>query len=356
MVDYAGKDNNSLPYEGKFLAPADGYFSTFRAENRIRNSHLRVTDSCLRMRIFMFLIQKGKIMENGQKHALITGATSGIGYELAKLFARDNYNLVLVARNEDLLKETAREMEAIGNIHTHTFAADLFDPGAPEKIYSFTRERNITIDVLVNDAGQGEWGRFTQTALQRERDLIQLNIVALVSLTKYYLKEMEARKSGKILQLASSVSKAPSPFLSVYAATKAFVLSFTEALIEEMKDTNVTLTALRPDATDTDFFHKAKAENTVTYKEASMYTAEEVAKAGYEGLMDGDAVVIPGFKNKTYDVLNTVLPDSAVAKNMAKQMAPSEKEGGRQRTQHAPSARERRAINERGGLVNGDVV
>ncbi len=317
---------------------------------------MHVTHLPLVLRTFKRLKLIRKIMENGKKHALITGATSGIGYELAKLFARDNYNLVLVARNEELLKTTAREMEQLGEIHTHIIAADLFDPGAPEKIYSFTRDHDITVDVLVNDAGQGEWGRFTETALQRERDLIQLNIVALVSLTKYYLKEMEARNSGKILQLASSVSKAPSPFLSVYAATKAFVLSFTEALIEEMKDTNVTLTALRPDATDTDFFHKAKAENTVTYKEASMYTAEEVAKAGYEGLMDGDSVVIPGFKNKTYDVLNTVLPDSAVAKNMAKQMAPSDKEGGRKHTQHEPSARERRAINEKRGMVNGDVL
>ncbi len=295
-------------------------------------------------------------MEKSQKHALITGATSGIGYELAKLLAKDNYNLVLVARNEDLLRETAREMESIANIHTHILPIDLFEEGAAEKIYSFTRDRDIVIDILVNDAGQGEWGRFTQTALQRERDLIQLNIVALVSLTKYYLKEMEARNSGRILQLASAVSKAPSPYLSVYAATKAFVLSFTEALIEEMKDTEVTLTALRPDATDTDFFHKAKADNTVVYRETSMYTAAEVARAGYEGMMDGDAVVIPGLKNKTYDVLNTVLPDSAVAKNMARQMAPSTKEGGRSHTDHAPSARERRAINEKRGMVNGDVL
>ena len=295
-------------------------------------------------------------MENGHKYALITGATSGIGYELAKLFAKDNYNLVLVARNEELLRQTAGEMEAVAPIKTHILAVDLFEPGAPEKVYSFTRDRDITIDVLVNDAGQGEWGRFTETALQRERDLIQLNIVSLVSLTKYYLKEMEARNSGKILQLASAVSKAPSPFLSVYAATKAFVLSFTEALIEEMKETNVTLTALRPDATDTDFFHKAKAENTVIYKESSMYTAEEVAKAGNEGLMDGDAVVIPGFKNKFQDVMNTVLPDSAIAKNMEKQMAPSDKEDGRSRTRHEPSARERRAINEKKGMMNGDVV
>ncbi|HEX9979016.1 MAG TPA: SDR family oxidoreductase [Flavobacterium sp.] len=294
-------------------------------------------------------------MENQQqKHALITGATSGIGYELAKLFAKDGYNLVLVARNEDNLKETAREMEAISNqIHTHTFAIDLFEPGAPEKIYSWTRDQNITIDVLVNDAGQGEWGRFTETALQRERDLVQLNIISLMSLTKYYLKEMEDRNSGKILQLASAVSKAPSPYFAVYAATKAFVLSFTEALIEEMKETNVTLTVLRPDATDTDFFHKARAENTKVYKESSMYTAEEVAQAGYDGLMDGDAVVIPGFKNKAQEAMNTLMPDSMIAKTMSKQMAPSDKDG-RSQTKHPASERERQSINAKKGMVNGD--
>lgn len=294
-------------------------------------------------------------MEKGQKHALITGATSGIGYELAKLFAKDNYNLVLVARNEQNLRETAAEMEKLGNIHTHILAVDLFEPGTPEKIYSFTRDKGITVDILVNDAGQGEWGRFTETALQRERDLIQLNIIALVSLTKYYLKEMEARNSGRILQLASSVSKAPSPFLSVYAATKAFVLSFTEALIDEMKESEVTLTALQPDATDTDFFHKAKAENTVVYKESTMYSAEEVAQAGYRGLMEGEAVVIPGFKNKAQQAINTVMPDSAIAANMSKQMAPSDKRDGREKTGHAASARERRAINStKNGILNGD--
>jgi short-subunit dehydrogenase len=299
------------------------------------------------------LIVKKEIMENHRKHALITGATSGIGYELAKLFAADHYNLVLVARNEENLRQTAAEMEAISSqIHTHIIVADLFDPAAAEKVYSKTRDLGITIDVLVNDAGQGEWGRFTETALQRERDLINLNILSLVSLTKYYLKEMEARNSGRILQLASSVSKAPSPFLSVYAATKAFVLSFTEALIEEMKDTEVTLTALRPEATDTDFFHKAKAENTIVYKEGSMYTPEEVAKAGYEGLMNGDAVVSPGFKNKAQNAMNTVMPDSAIAANMARQMRESDKEG-RSRTQHEASARERRSINAK-GVLDGD--
>ena len=290
-----------------------------------------------------------------KKHALITGATSGIGYELAKLFAKDGYNLVLVARNEENLNQTAKEMQQVnGAIHTHVITADLFEKDAAKKIYDKTTELGITVNVLVNDAGQGEWGRFIKTGLQREIDIVQLNIVSLISLTKFYLKEMVERNEGRILQLASSVSKAPSPYLSVYAATKAFVLSFTEALNEELKDTEVSITALQPGATDTDFFHKAKAENTVTYKETDLYTAEEVAQAGYEALMSGTAIISPGFMNKTQKAMNTIMPDSAIAANMHKQMESSMKEDGRDSSSHTASQRERSSINAKKESVNGD--
>jgi len=290
------------------------------------------------------------------KHALITGASSGIGYELAKLFARNNYNLVLVGRNEDTLKKAAEEMSQLsGSVHTHIIVADLFEPGAAQQIYDRTNELGIAVNVLVNDAGQGEWGRFAKTELQREISLVQLNIVSLMSLTKFYLKDMLERKEGKILQLASSVSKAPSPYLAVYAATKAFVLSFSEALAEELKDTGVSITALQPDATDTDFFHKAKAENTVTYKERDLYSPEEVALAGYEGLMNGDATVLPGFVNKAQSVMNTILPDSAIASNMSKQMESSMETDGRAQSAHEASRRERERINNTKDSVNGDI-
>ncbi|HEU4496802.1 MAG TPA: SDR family oxidoreductase [Flavobacterium sp.] len=290
-----------------------------------------------------------------EKHVLVTGATSGIGYELARIFAIENYNLVLVARNEEILRQAALEMEALNpNIHAHIIATDLFEPDAAQKVYDATTELGITVNILVNGAGQGEWGRFLKTDLQREIDLVQLNIVSLMSLTKFYLKEMVQRNEGKILQLASSVSKAPSPYFSVYAATKAFVLSFTEALIEELKDTDITVTALQPDATDTDFFHKAKAENTVTYKEKELYTPEEVAKAGYEGLMNGDARVLPGFLNKTQAAVNAILTDSAIASNMGKQFESSMREDGRTEASHEPSRRERELINLKKESVNGD--
>jgi len=290
-----------------------------------------------------------------QKHALVTGATSGIGYELAKLLAKENYNLVLIARNLENLEETAAELQVLSpNIHSHVMAIDLFEPGAAEEIYNKTTELGIRIDALVNNAGQGEWGLFSNTDLDREIDIVQLNVIASMSLTKLYLKDMLSRNSGKILQLASSVSKTPAPYLSVYAATKAFVLSLTEALQKEIENSDVTITALQPGATDTDFFHKAKAENSVTYKETSFYSPEEVAKAGFAGLMNGDATVVPGIMNKTQGILNSLMSDGAVAENMEKQMQPSTKTDGKSESKHQPSFRERQKINLANGSMHGD--
>lgn len=293
-------------------------------------------------------------MSNSQQYALITGATSGIGYELAKLFAKDNHNLVLVARSEENLKSTAAEMRQISDITVHTIAADLFKPEAAKQVFDKTKELGVAIEYLVNDAGQGEWGRFHKTELSRDIDLVQLNIISLMSLTKYFLEEMVSRKSGRILQLASSVSKSPTPYLAVYAATKAFVLSFSEALAKELEDTNVTVTALQPGATDTDFFHKAKAENSVTYKETELYDPADVAEGGYKAMMAGDITAQPGFKNKVQNSMNNLMPDTAVTATMEKQMVSSMDEDGRTSITHGPSSRERETINAESGGINGD--
>jgi len=293
-------------------------------------------------------------MENSGKFALITGATSGIGYELAKLFAKDNINLVLVARNEDNLQQTANEMRQINNITVHTITADLFTAEAPKMVYEQSQSLGVNIEYVVNNAGQGEWGRFHKTELERDIDLVQLNIVALISLTKYFLKDMVAANSGRILQLASSYSKTPAPYMAVYAATKAFVLSFSEALVNELEDTNVTVTALLPWATDTDWFHKAKAENTVVYKEGDLYDPADVAKGGYDALMKGDATVQPGFMNKAQGALGVILPDSATASMAEKQNSSSMEENGREESKHEASQRERESINIASGGVNGD--
>lgn len=293
--------------------------------------------------------------KNKNRYALITGATSGIGYELAKCFARDGYNLITVARSEEGLQKTASELQQEYGIKVHTISKDLMIPGAAKEVYEQVKGMGITVEALVNDAGQGAWGKFAETDLDREIDLVHLNIISLMSLTKYYLKEMIARGSGKILQLASSLAKAPSPYMSIYAASKAFVLSFNEALTQELEGTGVTVTALQPGATDTDFFHKAEAEESVEYRETSLYDPAEVAKAGYEGLMSGKDKVMPGIKNKIQGAMGTVLPDKAVAANMEKHMKESDKQNGREEITHARSAEERERINQQTGKADGDL-
>lgn len=202
------------------------------------------------------------------------------------------------------------------------------------------------------DRANGE--KFNEIDLDREINLIDLNINSVLSLTKYYLKPMIKNGKGKILFLASSVSKAPSPYMAVYAATKAFILSFAEALAHETKDTSITITALQPDATDTDFFHKAKAENSVTYKEKKLTDPEKIAKDGFEALQKGQNTVQPGFQNKFQGVINNIISDTVIANNMEKQMKLSDKKEGREKPLHMASLRERESINSYKKASNGD--
>jgi short-subunit dehydrogenase len=192
-----------------------------------------------------------------QKCALITGATSGIGYELAKLFAKDSFNLILVARKEEDLRKTASELTQGNKMEITTIAKDLFDVNASQEIYNEVKAKGLHVSVLVNDAGQGEYGFFTEIDTKRDIDIINLNVIAPVLLTKLFLKDMIEAKDGKILNLASIVSKNPTPLLSVYSATKAFIYSFSMSLRNELKDSGVSVTALLPGSTDTDFFKKA---------------------------------------------------------------------------------------------------
>ena len=259
-------------------------------------------------------------MSSNGKYALITGGSEGIGYELAKLFARDGYNLVIVARDRERLEQVA---DKLGNEFKTTvipISKDLFLKESPAEIYAELQMKEIKIDVLVNDAGQGQHGFFADTDLQRDIDLIQLNIISLVSLTKLFLQDMLQRNEGRILQVASVASVYPSPLLAIYAATKAFVLSFSEALANELKETNITVTALMPGATETDFFNKADAENTKEFQESSLSNPAEVAKDGYEALMKGEVKVVSGLKNKVQTAMSNVLPDTALAAQMRKKM------------------------------------
>lgn len=292
-----------------------------------------------------------------KKNVLITGATSGIGYEFAKLFAQKNCNLILVARNRENLKKTAAEIKQIAKnplLQITEIAIDLFEREAAREIYELTKKKKIFVDILINNAGQGEWGKFIENDLDREISLVDLNINSVLGLTKFYLQDMLRKNRGKILFVASSVSKAPSPYLAVYAATKAFILSFAEALAKENENTNITITALQPDATDTDFFHKAKAENSVTYKEKKLAHPETVAKDGFEALEKGKNVVKSGLQNKFQSILNNIISDDMIVSNMEKQLKPSDKTDGRTMPLHLPSLRERKAINSFKNSSNGD--
>ncbi|WP_298737756.1 SDR family oxidoreductase [uncultured Chitinophaga sp.] len=293
--------------------------------------------------------------ENRNKYAVITGATSGIGYELAKLFAADSYNLILVARSEERLQQVTDRLKQQYSVEITPIPRDLFIPGAAKEVYEQVKALNITVDVLVNDAGQGEWGPFVETTLERDIDIIQLNIISLLTLTKLFLQDMIVRNEGKILQVGSEAGTTPMPLLSVYAATKAFVISFSAALTEELRDKNITVTVLLPGATDTDFFHKAHQDQAVVYRDKELASPEDVAKDGYEALMKGESKVISGARTKMHVMMNDLLGARKSAVFGRKQNEPSTKEEGREVPSHEPSLEEREHIIAETGKKRGDL-
>lgn len=264
-------------------------------------------------------------MDNTGKYVLLTGATTGIGFELAKLFAKNKYHLVIVARDENELGQAAIELKQEG-VEVIILQNDLFEPQAAFEVYEEIERRGINIDILVNNAAQGVFGKFIENDLERELKIVQLNIASLLVLTKLFIKDMAQRGSGKILNVASIAGKMPGPYQAVYHGTKAFVHSFTEAVRSEMKETGVTLTSLLPGPTDTDFFKKADMESSKIVQEGEMADPAKVAKDGYEALMAGEAKVISGLKNKMQVAMGNVLPDSTTADRLKKQQKPVGKE------------------------------
>ncbi len=235
---------------------------------------------------------------NSGKTALITGASGGIGLELAKLFAADGHNVVLVARSNEKLNELAGELSANFNIKTPVIIKDLANPSAPKEIFGEVSNQGIQIDFLINNAGFGGTGSFSDTDLNYELDMMQVNMNALVILTKLFLPQMIQKKSGRILNVASTAAFAPGPFMAIYYATKAFVLSFSEALASELKGKGLSVTALCPGPTKTGFQKQASVENTRLLKYQSVHDAKYVALKGYKALMKGKTVVVPGLQNK----------------------------------------------------------
>lgn len=262
-------------------------------------------------------------MENNNgKHVLLTGGTSGIGHELAKLFAKDGYRLTIVARTEEDLVRVADELKGLGAPEVLILSKDLMDPQGP---FEVCREVAEPVDILVNDAGQGAWGEFLENDIARELAIIRLNIDAYLILTKHFLKQMVERGSGKVLNVASVAGKAPGPLQAVYHATKAFVLSWSEAVKYEIRETKgVTITDLLPGATDTDFFHKADMEQATIVQEGKLANPADVAKDGYEALMKGEDRVISGLKNKINTNMGNFMPDSMVAAQSYQDNKPAE--------------------------------
>ena len=230
------------------------------------------------------------------KTALVTGASFGIGQELARIFAREGYSLVLVARSADKLRQLASEFEKTHGARSLILATDLTEPGAPAYVLDQTTRAGIDVDVLVNNAGFGQYGLFAENDLEECLRQIQLNVTTLTHLTRLYLPEMIERKSGRVLNVASLAAFQPGPLMAVYYATKAYVLHLSEAIANELHGTGVTVTCLCPGATVSEFHKRANMTDIHLLRFGAMET-RAVAEDGYCALMKGKPVVISGFRN-----------------------------------------------------------
>jgi short-subunit dehydrogenase len=246
--------------------------------------------------------------------ALITGAASGIGYQLACIFAAKNYDLVLVDRNEFKLLEIAIDFKEKFHTLVRTIIKDLSVPSSSEEIFAELQQANIKVDVLVNNAGFGTYGLFNETNLITELELLQVNLVCLTHLTKLFLKDMVKQGKGKILNVSSAAAFQPGPLMAVYFASKAYVLSFSEAIANELENTGVTVTVLCPGSTVSAFHERTGMADSNLLKGKSMMDAKTVAQMGYDGLMRGQTIVIPGLVNKILAKLVGFFPRSWVTK------------------------------------------
>jgi short-subunit dehydrogenase len=251
------------------------------------------------------------------EHVLITGASSGIGLELAKCFAADKSNLILVARSTTALETLAAELRRQHQIEVHVITADLSRPESPQKIFDELTGRGVAVNVLVNNAGFGLHGGFAELPLARQLEIVQVNIAALVALTGLFLPAMIKQKRGGILNVGSVAGFLPGPNMAVYYASKAFVQSFSEALCEELRGTGVSVTNLCPGATETNFSQTARGYRTRKMPVAKM-SAAEVARAGHRAFRAGRCIKVTGLKNQVVAQIPRILPRSAVRKAVGK--------------------------------------
>jgi len=244
---------------------------------------------------------------------LVTGASSGIGWELAKCFAADGCRLILVARKRDALQALAEELRQSHGTQTEVFPADLAQEGTPVRIFEHLQSNGTRLDVLVNNAGFGAQGKFAELPIERQLEMLQVNITAVTHLTRLFLPGMIERRRGGVLNVDSTAAFQPGPGMAVYYATKAFVLSLSEAVYEEVAGTGVTITALCPGPTDTNFAAAANARFSHRFKKAAM-SAEAVARVGHRAFRAGRAVAIAGFRNRLLTLSVRFAPRSVVRK------------------------------------------
>ncbi len=246
--------------------------------------------------------------------ALITGASNGIGLELAKVHASKGDNLVLVARNLSKLNDLKATLEQQFNVKVYVIGKDLSQLNAAQAVYDETTAQKIQVDYLINNAGFGEFGMFVETDWNKEAQMIQLNITALTQFTKLYLHDMVARRSGKIMNVASTAAFQSGPTMAVYYATKAYVLSFSEAVDNEVRGKGVTITALCPGATESGFQAAAAMEESALVKDRKLPTSQVVAEYGYKAMMRGKTVAIHGWLNTILATSVRFLPRALVVK------------------------------------------
>jgi short-subunit dehydrogenase len=242
--------------------------------------------------------------------AMITGASSGLGWEMSRVFAKHQYDLILVSRREEVLLSLAKELMREYAVTVHVFASDLSQPAAAENINRHVQDQGLVVDVLINNAGLGEYGNFSEASLEKITEMVMVNLHALTLLTRLLLPGMLARRNGKVLNVASTVAFQPQPLLAVYAATKAYVLSFSRALSLELKGSGIVVTALCPGSTRSDFFRRASMHH-VTKKEIGRFANPSlVADFGYESLLNGKRTAIFGLGNRIRISVLRFFPDS----------------------------------------------
>jgi uncharacterized protein len=257
---------------------------------------------------------------NGRRTALVTGASGGIGAELARLFARDGWDVVLVARSRDGLEKVGRGLADTYGTAYHVVPADLADPAAPRAVFDAVQTLGVQVDALVNNAGFGLMGPFVDTGreppteLGRELEMLQVNVVALTHLSKLFLPQMVERGRGYVMNVASTAAFQPGPLMAVYYASKAYVLSFSEALSVELAGTGVTATALCPGATRTEFQAAANMENSRLFRAGHVMTAAQVAEAGYNAMLAGRSSVVTGAVNRVMAAGTRFIPRRMAAR------------------------------------------